>query len=84
MKLIFFLIVFSNLSITQDEYVLPQEIKTQLEKTLESKRQLDISIIKTYKKLCWKSSLNEAEYIELLAYKEITGLTCSDVILLDV
>ena len=71
------------MSIAQDKYVLPKEIKTQLKKTLESKRQLDISIVKTYKKLCWKTSLTEAEYIEILAYREITGLTCTDVIIVE-
>ena len=71
------------MSIAQEKYVLPKEIKIQLKKTLESKRKLDLSIIKTYKKLCWKPSLTEAEYIEIIAYREITGLSCADVIIVE-
>ena len=82
MKYLFLLLITIQSAIASERYVLPESIKIELSKVLESKRKLDYSIVNTYKKLCWKENLNEAEYIEILAYREITGLDCYNVILL--
>lgn len=59
-----------------ERYVLPQDIVEARDKVIESKRQLDRNILKRYRELCFKKTLNNAEFIELLAYQEITDVEC--------
>lgn len=75
---LFVVLFFCNLSITsaQDKYVLPKDIIIARDKLLATKRKLDNDILHAYAKLCQAKKINEAEYIEFLAYQEITGVDC--------
>lgn len=79
MKILLFL-VFINFAHATDRYILPKDIIQARDQLLATKAKLDRDILQTYYNLCQKTSLNEAQYIESLAYREITGMECIDLI----
>lgn len=74
--LIILLSVISISSFAKDEYVLPQDIIDARDQVIESKRKLDLAILTSYYRLCHQMKVSEAEHMEMLAYREITGLDC--------
>lgn len=76
--IISFLISFSALA--QDKYVLPEDIIIARDKLIASKKKLDRDILVRYYQLCQQKRINDAEHIEMLAYREITGDDCLSLI----
>lgn len=76
MKLLILALFVSYSSFAQDRYILPPDIIEARDKVLASKAKLDRDILNTYFRLCNQRKINEAEHIEMLAYREITGLDC--------
>jgi hypothetical protein len=81
MKLSLFILMFSVNSLAQDRYVLPKDIIVARDQLIASKQKLDRDILNSYFGLCNKLSHNAAEHIEFLAYQEITGLQCWQILL---
>jgi hypothetical protein len=57
-------------------YTLPKEIIIARDKVIASKQKMDNNIKKSYFNLCNINTHNDAQHIEFLAYREITGIDC--------
>lgn len=80
----FLMIFLINTAQAKELYVLPQDIIEARDRVIASKRKLDDNINKRYRELCLQKELNQAQYMEMLAYKEITGFSCFDFITIPV